>query len=107
MKTKYYNENQSLEYNLASDKVRRIARFYKHLLVYVIVNLGILFSHYQSNPDHFFSFSTFSTAFFWGLGLTFHAINTFGTSLIFGKNWEDRKIKELMEKNQSNPSQWS
>ena len=30
----------------------------------------------------------------WGLGLTFHAFETFG----YGKSWEERKIQEILEK---------
>jgi hypothetical protein len=34
----------------------------------------------------------------WGLGLTIHGVNTFG----IGKNWEEKKIRELMEEEQKN-----
>jgi len=39
-----------------------------------------------------------STAFFWGIGLAFHAYGVFGKHLLFSKDWEERKIKEFMEK---------
>jgi len=32
---------------------------------------------------------------FWGIGVIGHAIGVFGK---LGKNWEEKKIKELMEK---------
>jgi len=32
---------------------------------------------------------------FWGIGIIWHAIGVFGK---LGKNWEEKKIKELMEK---------
>lgn len=34
----------------------------------------------------------------WGIGLAFHALGAFNHSLLFGKNWEDRKIREFIEK---------
>jgi hypothetical protein len=39
-------------------------------------------------------------AFGWGIGLVFHAIKVFGLSPFFGKNWEERKIKEYMEEDE-------
>jgi hypothetical protein len=47
--------------------------------------------------DDFFTFSTFSTAFFWGIGLAFHALNVFAKDIMFGRNWEEKKIKEYMD----------
>ena len=32
----------------------------------------------------------------WGVGIAFHAISVFG----IGKSWEERKIRELMEKDE-------
>ena len=33
-----------------------------------------------------------------GIGIVFHAFGVFGMNFILGKNWEDKKIKELMDK---------
>ena len=107
MKTDFSQTNPDLEYNLAQDRVRKITRFYKHCLVYLVVNLIFLIINYQSYSSDFFSFHNFSTAFFWGIGLMFHALGVFGPNVFFGKNWEQRKIKELMEKDKVSKSQWS
>jgi len=37
-------------------------------------------------------------AFGWGIGIISHAIGTFSLNPFFGKDWEKRKIKEYMEK---------
>lgn len=37
-------------------------------------------------------------AFGWGIGIFFHALNTFKWNPFFGKDWEKRKIEELLEK---------
>jgi len=37
-------------------------------------------------------------AFGWGIGVFFHALNTFKWNPFFGKDWEKRKIEELLEK---------
>ena len=43
-------------------------------------------------------FSTFSVWFFWGIGLVGHWLHVFGKNVFFSKNWEERKIKEFMDK---------
>ena len=48
--------------------------------------------------ESFFEWGHFSTAFFWGIGLLAHWSGVFGKNLIFSKSWEERKIKEYMDK---------
>jgi len=45
---------------------------------------------------------TYSTAFFWGIGLVAHGLSVFGHDIFFGSNWEEKKIKELMDKEKKN-----
>ncbi|MGZ0017778.1 2TM domain-containing protein [Yeosuana sp. AK3] len=93
----FYREDAYLR---AQKKVKKIVGFYWHLASYVIVNIFLLFLFASSN-DNFWSFGTFSTAIFWGIGLFFHFIGTFGADFMFGKNWEQRKIKEYMDKDKN------
>lgn len=86
-------------YLRAKKRLDKIVGFYWHLAVYVIVNLVLIFL-IGFNTDNFWSFGTFSTAFFWGIGLAFHFLGVFGPNFLFGKNWEERKIKEIMDKDQ-------
>jgi hypothetical protein len=44
---------------------------------------------------------TFSTAFFWGIGLLAHGLSVFGRYVFFGQNWEEKKIQELMDKDKN------
>jgi peptidoglycan/LPS O-acetylase OafA/YrhL len=89
-------------YIRAKRKVRALKGFYTHLVVYVIINIFILINIYVDsvgNNEIYWEFETFSVMFFWGIGLLFHAFNVFGLNLIFGKDWEEQKIKEFMNKN--------
>jgi predicted RND superfamily exporter protein len=63
----------------------------------IIVNVQNL-----DEGESFFKFKTFSTALFWGIGLAAHGLSVFLPSLIMGKDWEEKKIKELMEKEKNN-----
>jgi hypothetical protein len=84
----------------ARKRVKSIAGFYKHLSVYLLINVFLIAVKYFNLDvgEHFFEFGTFSTAFFWGIGLGFHAISVFGANAFFGSDWEERKINEIMEK---------
>jgi len=66
-----FEEAQRLE--RARKKVQSIMGFYKHLAAYVIVNLFLIaMKWFDLDPgEEFFTFGTFSTAFFWGIGLVF------------------------------------
>lgn len=92
------------EYYTAFKRVKRIKGFYIHAIVYVLVNLYLIFDHrFESNSNEiFFQLHTYSTAFFWGIGLVAHGLSVFGSEIFFGNNWEERKIKDLMEKDKNN-----
>ncbi|NVJ88871.1 MAG: 2TM domain-containing protein [Flavobacteriaceae bacterium] len=93
-------------YIRAKKRVKDIKGFYVHLIVFIAVNIFlsiiIIYGLMQSGASFFDAithFGTYSTALFWGIGLFFHWLGVFGfKSLGLGKNWEDRKIKEFMEK---------
>ncbi|MGR7811973.1 2TM domain-containing protein [Lacinutrix undariae] len=85
-------------YLRAKKKVDKIVGFYWHLASYVIINLFIIGSIAFNNPENVFRYATFSTAFFWGIGLLFHGLGVFGPDILFGKAWEDKKIKAFMAK---------
>ncbi len=91
------------EYYMAYKRVKRIKGFYTHLIVYILVNLFLIFNKYfESNNNLVFSqWHTYSTAFFWGIGLVAHGLSVFGSEIFFGNNWEERKIKEYMEKDKN------
>lgn len=97
-------EIERQKFERASKRVKAIAGFYKHLMSYILVNLFLIsLQYFKLEPgEAFFKFSTFSVAFFWGIGLAFHAVSTFGTNVFLGNDWEEKKINELMNKKQGN-----
>ncbi|QKJ64413.1 2TM domain-containing protein [Flavobacterium sp. M31R6] len=98
------NFNPDTRYELAYKRVKRIKGFYIHLLVYVLVNAFIIVSSFNRSvlgSEVFFRWETFSTALFWGIGLVAHGMSVFGRDLFFGADWEERKIKEFMDKDKS------
>lgn len=85
-------------YFAAQKKVKSIKGFYVHFTVYVFVNTFLCIQIYLNSENNFWRWESFSTVLFWGIGIFAHGANVFGSNLLFGKNWEDRKIRELMEK---------
>ena len=92
----------------ARKKVKAIKGFYSHLGAYLIVNTVLIIMHTADlEPDEtFWSWNTFSTAFFWGIGLLCHAFGVFGTDVFLGAGWEERKIKEYMDKKPESYKKW-
>ena len=89
-------------YLRAKKKLDKLKGFYWHLASYIVVNAFLIILIASNSNGSIWHFGTFATAFFWGIGLLFHFLGVFGPDFIFGKNWEDRKIKEIMDKEKKN-----
>lgn len=98
------NYKESLEYRRALKKVRALKGFYRHLTVYLVINLLLLYLNTREEGliKGLVDISNYFTAFFWGIGLVAHAVGVFMPNFIFGGEWEERKIRELMEKERHN-----
>lgn len=101
-------------YLRAKKQVDKIKGFYIHLSVYILVNVFITSSKVISGlnsgnsfKDEFFEFGTFAVWIFWGIGIVFHALGVFGTNLFFGKNWEEKKMKEFIQEYKEEQDKWS
>ena len=102
----------SFEDRIKADKVKKKVKemkgFYKHLTAYLAVNIFLLLIKLFNLEEHgnFFIWGTFATPICWGIGLFFHWYSVFGPNIILGKNWEERKIKEMMDRNRENDKKW-
>ncbi|WP_308993281.1 2TM domain-containing protein [Mariniflexile litorale] len=92
-----HNYNEQDAYNKAKKRVEELKSFYSNLLSYCIVIPFLIFINYRTS----WSFQWFWFPMLgWGMGLTFHAFGVFG----YGKSWEERKIQEILEKEESSNS---
>lgn len=91
-----FNLNE-IKYLEAQKRVKRLKGFYIHATVYVVVNLFLISINVKSDNDHL-NINNFWTAIFWGVGLLGHGLSVFLPNFILGKNWEEKKIRELMDK---------
>lgn len=87
-------------YKIAAKRVKQIKGFYTHSIIFVLVNLVIMYINIQNlnEGESYFQWHNFITLAFWGIGLLAHAGSVFLPNLIFGKHWEENKIKEFMDK---------
>ncbi|QOW11126.1 2TM domain-containing protein [Kaistella flava (ex Peng et al. 2021)] len=92
-----FNQN-NIKYLEAAKRVKRLKGFYIHAVVYVLVNLFIVAQNVKSGAS-LSNMDNYWTAIFWGVGLLGHGISVFLPNMIMGKDWEERKIRELMDKN--------
>ncbi|MHC0443554.1 2TM domain-containing protein, partial [Flavobacterium sp. 3-210] len=88
-----YTNDES--YNAAYKRVKKLKGFYSHVKIYIIINIIIIISSLtRSSFTRGIDFSglsewhTYSTAFFWGIGLAAHGLSVFGSDLFFGQDWE-------------------
>lgn len=102
MESNYSNEEL---YRKAEKRVKQIKGFYWHLFWYLAVNIFLTFGgpiKELITEGNFnlgsLDFGSFSIWFFWGIGLVGHWLHVFGMNIFFSRNWEERKIREYMEK---------
>lgn len=81
-------------YLRAKRRVQNLKAFYLHFAVYVLVNLLLFFINIMTDPDSLWFFYPLGG---WGIGVAIHGLTTFSSG-IFGKGWEERKIKQYMDK---------
>ncbi|KQC28725.1 2TM domain-containing protein [Flagellimonas eckloniae] len=92
------NSNKETKYLRAKEKVAKLKKFYANLSTYVFVISILALINYLVNG---FSYMWFLwAAFGWGIGIFFHAVSTFDLNPFFGKSWEQRKIKQLMDEDE-------
>lgn len=91
------NNENDIRYLQAKRRVKRMKGFYIHATVYVLVNLFIIAGNTQEG-ESLLNMDNYWTAIFWGIGLLAHGISVFVPNLFLGKDWEERKIRELMDK---------
>jgi hypothetical protein len=89
---KTYNEQENDKYLRARKRVDDLKGFYVNLVAYCVVIPFLIFINYRTSWDHqWFWYPLFG----WGLGIVIQAFKIFG----YGKDWEERKIREYMDKN--------
>jgi hypothetical protein len=83
------------KYQEAKRRVEEMRGFYAHLGAYVLVNSFLFLLNITTSPDILWFYWPLLG---WGIGLVVHAVYVFGPRRWLGQDWEEKKIKEIMEK---------
>ena len=84
----------SKKYERAKKHVEELKGFYIHFSIYSIMVFVFIYLNYISTSFPWALFPIIG----WGAGVWGHAMEVFNYNPFLGKNWDEKKIKELMEK---------
>ena len=91
--------DEQTKYQEAKRRVEEMKGFYWHLVTYLLVNTVLVVINLLTSPEYLWFIWPLIG---WGVGLIIHAFNVFGG--LWGKSWEERKIKEIIEKDERSGS---
>jgi len=96
------NYAEAERYYQAQKRVKEIKDFYAHLTVYLLCNPIVIVVNIMTSPGYlYFWYSLLG----WGVAIILHGLKVFRFSPFFNKDWEERKIREIMEK-ENNKLTW-
>ena len=109
--TKIMENTKNNKYEEALKHVKKIRGFHRHVIVYFIINIILLFIKRKAilqifnettidDPGfiYWMNVDIIGTPILWGIGLLIHGLYVYRFKFSFFKGWEERKIKELMNK---------
>ena len=83
-------------YEKAKERVKELKGFYSNLVSYITINVILIIINLVTSPE---SLWFYWVTIFWGIGILIHASKIFIIKGKFlGEDWEEKKIKEIMEK---------
>ena len=86
----YINDKR---YEKAKEHVEQLKGFYGNLLAYCIVIPCLAILNYNTTSFPWIIFPTLG----WGFGVTVHGMEVFGYNPLWGKRWEERKLRKFMD----------
>ncbi len=84
------------EFEKAKRQAAEERSFWKHLISYIVVISFLFFVNLFSSPGKWW---VQWPALGWGIGLVFHGVKALGRYGVFSEDWEERRAKEIMNKN--------
>ncbi|MCB0440411.1 MAG: 2TM domain-containing protein [Alteromonas sp.] len=96
-------DSRENKYLRAKAQVAEMKKFYTSLMLYVVFMCFLGALNYYTNQWRYMWFLW--AAFGWGIGLIFQALKAFNWAPFMNKSWEERKIKEYMEREEQQDEQ--
>jgi len=94
------DQEETILKDLATKKVIQLKYFYKHLFIYTITLIIFLLKEYTNLPLQFFpiKYINWVIVIIWTAVIVGSAIDLFASYKIFGQEWEERKLRSILEK---------
>jgi hypothetical protein len=91
-------DKEQQRYERAHARVQALKGFYIHTTAFLVVNIALLAINAGVGGVWWFYWPLIG----WGIGLGVHALDVFGFSGggPWGREWEERKMREMMDKEQ-------
>ena len=84
------------KYEKAKKRVGELKKFYGNLITYVVINVILIIINLVTSPGKLWFYWV---TIFWGIAILLHASRVFVLKgKFFGEEWEQKKIKEIIEK---------
>ena len=89
------SDEQADAYQRARHRVGQIRGFYSNLFSYLVIVAFLAVVNLLTDRTYLWFLWV---AAGWGVAVAFHAYATFASRGLFGREWEERKIREIMER---------
>lgn len=100
MENQYQMEER---YYKARKRVEEIKGFYGNLISYIVINIGLMILNLVTYPAYLWFLWPL---LWWGIGVVIHGLKVFNYLPFFSKDWEEKKIKDFMEKEKQTKKTW-
>lgn len=99
-------EERKLE--LARLRVQKIKKYYIHLFIYALGILVYLLKTYLDAPLNFFPLKYLNSfvMWCWTFFIVVQTLQILFAEKLFGTSWEQRKINEILEKQNQSKNRW-
>ncbi|HLV61721.1 2TM domain-containing protein [Galbibacter sp.] len=94
-----FNYHPFISKETDSIKYKKLKEFYTNLTAYVLVIPFLAWINHITSPE--FSWVIFPIIG-WGIGLAIHGMEAYNYHPFLGKDWEEKKMKEIMNKDNKN-----
>lgn len=91
------------EYQKARDRVQEIKGFYAHVAMYLLANLVLVVLNLATLRKNDGIIWFVWPLVGWGVVLAVHAISVFGIGRFLGRDWEDRRIRQELDRQHTDP----
>lgn len=99
LEERFPDEQERLRYIRAKARVKEVRGFYTHFLIYIAVNIAIVFLNINGlkESESYFQPKNFFTLSIWGIFVLMHAGRVFLPNFMLGKNWEEKQIQKILD----------